>query len=79
MLVDKQTYFEKNCFERKKITLKITLVSMLSWSAFDSAFIVSVISFTYKSEFFMGLEILYLLTNPLSLIFVSSIFLVNMF
>ena len=50
---------------------------ILFCSAFNSTFVANVKSFVFKSEFFVRLEILDLLTNSFCFIFGSSVTLVN--
>ena len=51
---------------------------ILSCSAFDSTFVANIVSFVFKSEFFMRLEASNLLPNSFYFIFASSMPLVNL-
>ena len=56
----------------------ITIITPLSYSAFNSAFVANVENFVFKSEFFIQLEILDSSTNYFSFVFLSCILSVNL-
>ena len=58
--------------------LNVWSFMFLSCNAFNSAFVVNLASFVYKSEFFARLEIPDLLANSFCFIFASSMWLVNL-
>ena len=83
MLVDKQTYSEnhhqpKKIYHENNLTHAVSIFTVLSFSAFNSAFVTNILNFMFKSEFFTRSEILDLLANSFHFIFASSMSLANL-